>query len=309
VLVFAYFRAPLGWPELLKRTVSDAIDDGCPGLAAQLAFYFFLALFPALLFLITLLAYLPVEPALAATLRRFDPVLPQEVLTLIQQQIDQVLAGSQSSLLTLGIAGAIWSSSSAMTAIIYALNRAYDLDEWRPWWHTRLLAIALTVALSLFVLLALTVVVGGADLAAWLVSRIGLSDAFAPVWSVAQWPIAIVLVVIAIDLVYHFAPNADTEWVWITPGALLATGLWLGASAGFRLYVRNFGDYGAVYGAIGSVVVLLLWFYFSGFALLIGAELNAEIDKALPTHDDTPQTPEHPKKIGPRAERAAEDRA
>jgi membrane protein len=199
----------------------------------------------------------------------------------------------------------VWSSSSAVTAIIDALNRAYDLEEWRPWWKTRLLAIALTLALAVFVVVAFALIVGGGDLAAWIAGQLGASEGFARAWSVAQWPVAFALIVLAVDLVYYVAPNADTEWVWITPGALLATFLWLCTSAGFRLYVRNFGDYGAVYGAIGSVVVLLLWFYLSGFALLVGAELNAEIDKALPTRDDTPQTPAHPKKIGPRAERAA----
>jgi membrane protein len=307
--MFAYFRAPLPWTELIKRTVRDTIDDGCPGLAAQLAFYFFLAVFPALLFLVSLLAYLPVEPAIASMLERLSALIPRDVLGLIERQLDQVLAGGSGGLLTLGIAGAIWSSSSAMTAIIYSLNRAYDLKEWRPWWHTRLLAIALTLALTLFVLVALVMVIGGADLAHWIAASVGAGQAFTMVWSVAQWPVALVLVVLAVDLVYYLAPNADTEWVWVTPGALVATGLWLIGSAGFRLYVRNFPDYSAVYGAIGSVVVLLLWFYLSGFALLVGAELNAEIDRASPTRDDTPQRPGRRKKIGPRAEKAARGEA
>ena len=302
--MFAYFRAPLSWTELARRTVVDTFDDGCPGLAAQLAFYFFLAVFPALLFLVSLLAYLPVEPALDSTLERLRTVLPQEALAILRQQIDLVLSGGRGGLLTLAIAGAIWSSSSAMMAIIYALNRAYDIEEFRPWWHTRLLAILLTLALTLFVLVAFTLVVGGSDLAAWAAARLGAGEMFQRVWAVVQWPVALALVVLAVDLVYYFAPNADTEWVWITPGALLATGLWLLTSAGFRVYVRNFSDYSAVYGAIGGVIVLLLWFYLSGFALLVGAELNAEIDRALPERDDAPQYPGHRRKIGPAAEKA-----
>jgi membrane protein len=299
--VFAYFRAPLPWTELVRRTILDTFEDGCPGLAAQLAFYFLLAVFPALLFVVSLIAYLPIEPALTTTLERLRTVLPEDVLTIIELQIEQVLAGRRGGLLTLGIAGAIWSSSAAMTAIITALDRAYDIEEWRPWWHRRLLAVALTVALSLFVLVAFALVVGGTDLAAWAASRIGAGDLFERVWGVIQWPVAFALVVLAVDLVYYFAPNADAEWVWVTPGALLATVLWLLTSAGFRFYVRNFSDYNAVYGAIGSVIVLLLWLYLSGFALLIGAELNAEIDKALPSNDDEPQGPGHKKKIGPAA--------
>lgn len=302
--MFAYFRAPSSWTGLARRTIVDTFDDGCPGMAAQLAFYFFLAVFPALLFLVSLLAYLPVEPAFDSTVSRLRTVLPQEALAIIEQQIDLVLAGGRGGLLTLAVAGAIWSSSSALMAIIYSLNRAYDIEEFRPWWHTRLLAIGLTLALSLFVLLAFTIVVGGADLAGWVAARLGAGELFEAAWAVAQWPIALALVVFAVDLVYYFAPNADTEWVWVTPGALLATGLWLLTSAGFRFYVRNFSDYSAVYGAIGGVIVLLLWFYLSGFALLVGAELNAEIDRALPEPDEEPQRPGHRKKIGPAAERA-----
>jgi membrane protein len=160
------------------------------------------------------------------------------------------------------------------------------------------IAIVLTIALAVFVVVAFAFVVGGRDLAEWVARQLGRSEAFARGWSILQWPIAIGLVVVAVDLVYYFAPNADSKWVWITPGALLATTLWLMASAGFRLYVQNFGSYTAVHGAIGAVIVLMLWFYLSGFALLVGAELNAEIDKALAPPDSGPQGPGHRKKIG-----------
>lgn len=302
--MFAYFRAPVGWRELARRTIVDTLEDGVPGLAAQLAFYFFLALFPALLFLISLLAYLPIEPAVGGMIDRLSTLLPAEALAIVRRQIDRVLQGNHGGLLTLAIAGAVWSSSTAMTAIISTLNRAYDIEEFRPWWKTRLVAVALTLALTVFVLTAFALVVGGSDLAAWIAGRLGASDLFAQAWAVGQWIVALALVVIAVDLVYHFAPNAESEWVWVTPGSLLATGLWLAASFGFRVYVQNFADYSAVYGTIGGVIILLLWFYMSGFALLIGAELNAEIDKAMPSRDTAPQSPDRPKKIGPAAEKA-----
>jgi membrane protein len=288
--------------ELAKRTIADTFEDGCPGLAAQLGFYFLLAVFPALLFIVALLSYLPIEPALDSTLTQLDTFLPKDVLNLVREQMNQVTTGASGGLLTFGIAGAIWSSSSAMTAIITALNRAYDIEEWRPWWHMRLVAVGLTVALAIFAVTAFALVIGGTDLAAWLADRAGLGRSFELMWSVAQWPVVFTLIVLAVDLVYYFAPNADTKWVWITPGSLLATGLWLVVSFGFRIYVQNFGNYAAVYGAIGAVIVLMLWLYLSGFALLIGAELNAEIDKALPDRDTAPQGPDYKKKIGPAAE-------
>jgi membrane protein len=302
--MFAYFRSPLGWRTLAKRTIAEVVDDNCAGLAAQLAFYFLLSVFPALLFLVALISYLPVDAALDTTLQQWRAFLPGDVVRIVQDQLREVAAGSSGGLLTLGIVGAIWSSSSAMTAIIDALNRAYDIEEWRPWWRRRVIAIALTIALALFAVMAFALVVGGADLAAWLAERAGLGRAFELTWRILQWPVAAGLVVLAVDLVYRFAPNAEAKWVWLTPGALVATLLWLVVSVGFRIYVQNFGDYSAVYGAIGSVIVLMLWLYLSGFALLVGAELNSEIDRALPTRDDRPQGPHQRKRIGPAAENA-----
>ena len=301
--MFAYFRAPLSWRELARRTVRDTLEDDCPGLAAQLAFYFFLAVFPALLFLVSLLAYIPLGATLEAAVAQLEAILPAEIVTFIRQQINDAVEGSHGGLLTVGIAGAIWSSSSAVTAIITALNRAYDIEEWRPWWKRRLIAIVLTIALAVFVVLAFAFVVGGSDLAEWIAVQLGASETVAGVWSILQWPVAIALVVIAVDLLYYFAPNADAKWVWITPGALLATGLWLVASLGFKLYVQNFGSYTAVHGAIGTIVILMLWLYLSGFALLVGAELNAEIDKALSPATEQPQGPGRRKAIGPAAQR------
>jgi membrane protein len=272
--VFAYFRAPLHWTELFRRTIVDTFDDGCPGLAAQLAFYFLLALFPALLFVVSLLAYLPVDAAFDTIVERMRPFLPNDVIKLISAETDKLLSGDQQSVLTFAVAGAIWSSSSAMTAVITTLNRAYDIEEFRPWWKSRLIAIGLSVALAVFVVIAFALVVGGSDL------------------------------VFAIDLVYYLAPNADTKWAWITPGSLLATALWLLTSLGFKWYLQYVSNIAVVQGVIGSVIVLLLWLYFSGFAILVGAELNAEIDKAM-TRDDAPHTPARPKKIGPAAEEAA----
>jgi membrane protein len=303
--VFAYFRTPLRWRELARRTIVDTLDDDCPGLAAQLAFYFFLSVFPALLFVVALLGYLPIEARLTAAVDQLETLLPPEILQFLRQQIDTAVAGDQGGLLTIGVFGAIWSSSSAVTAIITALNRAYDIDDWRPWWKRRLIAIVITIALAVFVVSAFAFVVGGGDLAAWVAARFGFGAVLTRVWTVFQWTLAIALVVIAVDLVYYFAPNAETPFVWITPGALLATALWLLTSLGFKLYVENFSNYTAVHGTIGAVIVLLLWFYLSGFALLVGAELNAEIDKAL--HPRPPQTLGGPKKIGPAADTAVDD--
>lgn len=282
--MFAYFRAPIGWRELARRTAVDTFEDGCPGLAAQLAFYFLLALFPALLFVVALLSYLPVGPALTTSVERLELIMPPDVLHLVRQLLQEALSGVHGGVLTFAVGGALWSSSSATTAIITALNRAYDIEEWRPWWKRRLIALVLTMGLAVFVVLAFALVVGGTELVQWVAEVVGVAGALPQVGTVPEWIAAVVLVVVAVDLVYYLAPNADSEWVWVTPGAVLVTALWLAASVGVRLYVQNFGSYAAVQGAIGGVVVLMLWFYLSGFALLMGAELNAEIEKAKRSH-------------------------
>jgi len=275
-----FSRMPLRSTEIVTRTIREIDDDNCLGLAAQLAFYFFLSLFPALLFLVALIGYLPVENVLTQLLEALGTIAPSEVLTLLRTQLDEVVRGSYGSLLTLGIVGAIWSSSAAMVAIIDALNHAYDIEERRPWWKRRIVAIALTVALALFIVTSLVLVLVGPDVAALMAGWVGLGPAFSLVWAIARWPLMIFLVVLGVDLVYHFAPNRRVRWVWITPGSLLATSLWMASSFAFKFYVANLANFNATYGAIGGVVVLLLWFYVSGLAILIGAELNGVIEQA-----------------------------
>jgi len=258
-------------------------DDNCFGLAAQLAFYFLLALFPALLFLVALIGYVPVENAMTELLVAVGTVAPRELVELLREQLDRVAQGRHASLLTLGILAAIWSSSAAMVAIIDALNRAYDIAEWRPWWKRRLVAIVLTVGLALFTIVALALVLIGPSLAARAAEWLGLGPSARVVWVLIRWPAMFFCVVLGVDLVYHFAPNRAVPWVWITPGSLLATGLWIGSSFGFKAYVVSFADYTATYGAIGGAIVTMLWFYLSGLAILIGAELNGVIEEASRT--------------------------
>ena len=178
--------------------------------------------------------------------------------------------------------GALWSSSAALVSIVGALNRAYDITEGRPWWHVRLVAIGLTLGAALFILSALSLVLAGPALARHLGDTTGLGEPFKWAWLILQWPLAFALVSTAIGLVYYFGPDADQDWVWVSPGAIVATGLWLVASFSLKLYIANFTDYNAAYGAVGGVIVLLLWFYLTGIAIVVGAELNSEIEHASP---------------------------
>jgi membrane protein len=303
--MFATFDIPLSWPELLKRTVKEANDDDVLGLAAQLAYYFFLALFPAVLFLLALASFFPLGDFADQAVRMLKPVAPTDVLSLLEDQLGRLSNADNGGILTIGILGALWSSSAAVVSIIGSLNRAYDIDESRPWWRVRLTAIGLTIALAIFLLVSFTLVVAGPAIAERLASSFGLGAAFEWTWKIAQWPLAFFLVSTAIGLVFYFAPDAEQDWVWITPGAVVATLLWVLVSLGFKFYVARFTDYNATYGAVGTVIVLMLWFYLSALAILVGAELNAEIEHASP-HGKNPgeKVPGVKKKIGIAAARA-----
>jgi membrane protein len=254
--------------------------DNCLGLAAQLAYYFFLALFPALLFMVALIGFLPVGDVMNTILAMLGRVAPGDVLTIIQDQITKITEAKSGGLLTIGALGALWSTSAGVTAIVDTLNQTYDIQESRPWWKVRLIAIGLTVALALFVIVAFTLLLGGPALGERVADWFRLGAAFTWTWRILQWPVVFALIALAIAIVYYVAPDAEQEWIWITPGSVMATLLWLAISIVFRVYVTNFANYNATYGAIGGVIVLMLWFYCSGLAILIGAEINAEAEKA-----------------------------
>jgi len=268
------------WSEILKRAGRAIYEDDCLGWAAELAFFWFLALFPALLFLVAFASSLPVQHLIDVVVGSLARVAPGDVLVLVREQLVQIALGPPRGLLTLSLLGALWSSSSAMAAIINTLNQAYHVREGRPWWRVRVLAIGLTVVLIAFTLIAVALVMIGPTLAEYVEYRLGVPGRFAWLWAIAEWPLAFGLIVTALGWVYYFAPDVQRRWAWITPGSVVATLLWVLASLGFKWYAVHFGEYQKTYGAIGGVIVALLWFYASGLAILVGAELNAAIEQA-----------------------------
>jgi membrane protein len=301
------FAIPISWGELLKRTWNEFNADNCLGLAAQLAYYLLLALVPALVFLIALTSFFPAQ-AIDQLMNSVATVAPGEMTQLVRDQFASISQGQHGGLLTFGFAMALWSSSAAVVAITDALNRAYDIDEARPWWKVRLTAILLTIGLAAFVLVAMGLVLVGPTIADWLAARTGLGSVFAWTWKIVQWPIVFALVATALAVLNYFGPDADQDWTWVSPGAVLATMLWLVASLAFKLYVANFANYNETYGSLGGIIVLMLWFYISGLAILVGAEMNAEIEHASPYGKDPGEkVPGQRKKLGARAARAYEE--
>ena len=299
------FRIPITWFELFKRSATEVMADNCLGLAAQLAYYFFLALFPALLFLVAVMSFMPVTGLVDAVTAMLARIAPGEVLEIVRDQLQKIANDKATGLLTLGMLGTIWSTSSGMTAIIDTLNQAYDIQESRPWWKVRLTAIALTVALALFIVVSLALVLVGPTLAEKAAVSLHMGPVFAWTWKIIQWPVVFGLVTLGIALIYFFAPDAEQDWVYITPGSILATMLWLVISLIFKFYVANFTSYTATYGFIGGAIVLMLWFYVSALAVLVGAEVNAEIEHASPYGKEPGEKVAGEKrKLGPAAERA-----
>ena len=303
------FDLPITWPEVARRTAKEMIADDCLGLAAQLSYYLFLALFPAILFLLALGSFFPLQDLAGSLVGVLRPVASEDIVQIVADQIRRISESNDGGLLTFGVLAALWSSSAAMVAATSALNAAYDIEEARPWWKVRIIAVGLTIALAVFILLSFTLVLAGPEIAEYLGRTLRMGPVIEWSWKILQWPLVFALVSTGIGLVYYFAPDADQDWTWITPGAVVATLLWVVASLIFRVYVTRFGNYNATYGAIGGVMVLLLWFYVSSLAILVGAEMNAEIEHASPYGKEPGEkVPGQRKRIGALARRMWEAR-
>ena len=307
--MLAHLRVPIGWKDLLTRTAKGAWSDDILNLAAQEAYYFFFALFPALLFVVAIASFFPLQTLTDEVVARLGGIAPSAVIQIINEQLSELGKQNSGGILTFAFLLTIWSSSGAMVSIITTLNAAYDVTETRPWWKTRLIAIGLTVGIAVFTLASMFLVIAGPGLAERIATSMNLGEAFKWTWWLLQWPVVFFLVALAIGLVYYFAPDVEQDWVWITPGSVLATLLWLVVSLGLKFYYQLVPNANASYGAIGGIMVLMLWFYGSGIALLMGAEMNAEIEHASPYGKDPGErVPGEKKVIGPRAQRTYEEK-
>jgi membrane protein len=271
---------------LLKRVWSEIQQDDVLGRAAQLSYYFLLALFPLLIFLTSVIG---IVLGTGSGLRRslfsyLAEVMPPSAFQLIEATMLEISKGSSGSKLSFGLLAALWAASNGMGAISEALNVAYDVKESRPWWKTRLQAIGLTTALSVLIITALLLVLSGGRIVEWLAASFNFGSVFVLTWKIAQWPIVLAFMLLAFALIYYFAPDLrQQKWTWITPGAVLGVALWLLASFGFRTYLHFFDSYSTTYGSLGAVIILMLWLYLTGVAVLVGGELNAELEHIAAT--------------------------
>ena len=276
------YRLSLGsWGSALRSTVKEFVADDCLGLAQQIAFSSLFAFFPSVILVIGLLGLLG-SGAYDSLIHLLGSVAPKGVLDAIdlaKQSSAGNHAGSAIALF-IGVVGALWAASGATASIIKAVNRAEDLEETRPFWKVRLLALALVMLVGLVTATLFVLIIFGGPLGNAVANRAGLGSEFTVIWNILRWPIAFAGILAFFGLVYWLAPNrSPRNWKWLTPGSILGAVLWLALSALFALYTSFSSSYDRTYGSLAGAIILLLWLNYSAVALLIGAELNAELGR------------------------------
>lgn len=268
--------------DFARRLLVALSDHGVADIAAQLSYYWIFSLFPFLFFLATITAWLPLRGAVDDLLNRIAPLMPDDALVLLESQLSDLLKTPRPKLLTAGLAVTLWSASRGVDALRKGLNLAYDVKESRSWWRTQGDALALTVAVSLLVLACVTMILLGGDAGLWVANRFHVAPEFQLAWSWLRWPTTALVFMLAVAMAYYYLPDVAQEFRFITPGSVTGTALWLLVTWGFTQYAEHFGKYNVTYGSIGGVIVLLMWLYISGLALLVGGEVNAVIEHASP---------------------------
>jgi membrane protein len=271
-------------PRQLARRVWTEIDhDDVLGRASELAFNFNLALFPFLLFLLSVVGVFAAQ-AQEIKARLFfylSQLLPASASELITRTVNEVTSGSGGGKITFGLLFAMWAASGGMTAMMAALNVAYHVKESRSWLRRHAIALVLTLVISVLVLSALMLVLFGGRIAESIAANTALGNAFVMTWKIVQWPAALFLMTFAFALIYYFGPDLkEQHWYWITPGSIVGVLCWLLVSYAFRIYLYFFDSYNKTYGSLGAAIILLLWLYVTGLAFLVGGEINAEIEHA-----------------------------
>jgi membrane protein len=262
---------------VIRRAFAGMLEHQSMGSAAMIAYYALFAIFPFLLSLASLLAFLPIPRLMDRLLRLLGEIAPPAAVDLLRHTTHALISHRRGGLLSLGLVVTLWAAANAVEATMQSFNRVLGVREHRPFWQTRALAILLAIGVSVFMVLGLVALWFGSQVSHWWAGRGGLGPLPVQVWDSARWPLVLVFLIVAVDQLYFIAPAARLRWRWVTPGAVFAVLGWVAASAGFSAYVRHFGSYNATYGSIGAVIILLSWIYLGAFFVLGGAEINAAV--------------------------------
>jgi membrane protein len=277
----------LTWPELLRRVWGGIGRNDLINRAYELAYNFLLAVFPLLLFLVGLLGIFASEGGKLRTdlFHYLQLALPPSAYDLLFHTMREVIPTSNGGKLTFGLLFALFSGSSGMTQLISTLNAAYEVREQRSWIKVYLVSLGLTLAMSILLIAALFLILAGGQVVASLGRDVGLNAAVFLAIKILQWVVALTFVVFTFAIIYYFAPNVhEQHWYWLTPGSVVGVAVWATASAGLRIYLHFFNSYTRIYGSVGGVIILMLWFYVTGLAFLIGGQINATVEHAAAEH-------------------------
>jgi membrane protein len=265
----------------IKRVVAGVVQDvnnnHIVSFAAALSYYFVMAFFPALIALAAIVGYLPIPHLFDSIVSGIARVAPPESIGLIRRIVGDVISPHRGALLSFGLVGTLWTCSSGFAAIIEALNVAYDVPETRSLWSVRLLALELVFIVGTLVTAAFAFMMVGPRFGQFLANHLYVGPAFAAIWPALRYVLAVAFIVVAIEGLYCLAPNVKQRFTSLLPGAVLAVAGWIGLSDALDLYFRSFDHLNKTYGVLGGAIALLIWLYFSGFLILLGAELNSEI--------------------------------
>lgn len=261
----------------IKQLYQRIVEADVFGLAAQLAYFFLLSLFPFLIFLVTLLGYLPIDPI--SFMDFIETYAPEEITEMINSNLTHLVGNQNGGLLSIGIIGTLWSASNGVNAITRAFNKAYEVDEDRSFIVARLIAVVLTLAMIIVIVIALVLPVFGRMIGVYIFSLFSLSESFLQFWDTMRLVISTIAFFIVLLALYKLAPNARIKLKNAVWGAIFATFAWQLVSLAFSFYVNTLGNYSATYGSLGAVIVLMIWFYISGIIIIAGGVLNATIRK------------------------------
>lgn len=287
----------VSWKQLVKEVGARAKLDHVSNGGAALAFYLTLAIFPALIFLLSLLPYLPIANLDRAIMDFLHQALPGEAANVLEDTVSTLVNERQGGLLSVGFIGTVWAASSGMYAIMQQLNITLEVTEERPFLRARATALLLTFLFGLLVIGGFALVVGGGTLQEWMGGKLGWSQGLLLAFAALRWLIILGLLLLAFSVIYYFGPNVQQKFQWISAGAVVGVVMLLVTSLLFRVYIENFGNYAATYGSLGAVVILMLWLYVAGLVLLIGSEINVAFARhqagELPQNERRPDNDGH----------------
>lgn len=278
------FRGVYGktWKQFFGDLWGEINEDNVFNGAAALGFYFTLAIFPSMIFLLSIIPYLPIPNLQNAIMDLLDQLLPGETSKMFSGAVRDIVRNKREGLLSIGALLTLWAASAGIYAIMQQLNFTYDVKESRPFWKVRGLSILLTIGFGGLVLGALGLVILGGQLESWLTQNLGGGEVLLYFFATLRWMIIGTALAFAFGIMYYLGPDVEQEFQWVTPGSAFAVILLVGASLGFKFYVENFGDYNATYGSIGAIIVLMLWLNIMGLVLLLGSEINALLEHYSP---------------------------